>query len=91
MNVMENISVTRDPSGWEPTPRLLTDLLDAAVANHPERVAVDFLGRTWRYREIGALVERAARGLQDLGLRKGIALRCACPTRPISWCCILPR
>ena len=52
-------------------PRLLTDLLDQAVARHPERVALDFLGREWTYAELGAEVARAAAGLERLGLRRG--------------------
>ncbi len=63
-------------------PRLLTQLLDDAVAAWPERRAIDFLGRTWRYDEIGALVSRAARGLQDLGLKPGDRLGLCLPNTP---------
>ncbi len=52
-------------------PRLLTDLIDNAVAHWPQRTAVDYFGRCWTYGEIGALVDRAARGMQDHGLRSG--------------------
>ena len=52
-------------------PRLLTDLFDQAVARHPGRVALDFLGREWTYAELGAEVARAAAGLERLGLRRG--------------------
>jgi long-chain acyl-CoA synthetase len=52
-------------------PRLLTDLLDNAVQRHGDWTAIDFLGRTWTYREISDLACRAARGLQDLGIRPG--------------------
>ncbi|OHT20334.1 long-chain-fatty-acid--CoA ligase [Edaphosphingomonas haloaromaticamans] len=63
-------------------PRLLTQLLDDAVAAWPERRAIDFLGRTWRYDEIGALVSRAARGLQDLGLKPGDRFGLCLPNTP---------
>jgi long-chain acyl-CoA synthetase len=63
-------------------PRLLTDLLDATVARHPDWTAIDFLGRTWSYGEIGALVERAARGLQDQGLRPGDRFGLCLPNSP---------
>ncbi len=66
----------------EPAPRLLTDLLDGAVARWPERRAFDFLGRTWTYREVGAYVERAARGLHALGLRKGDRFGLCLPNTP---------
>ncbi|MDO6414865.1 long-chain fatty acid--CoA ligase [Sphingomonas sp. BIUV-7] len=63
-------------------PRLLTDLLDATVARHPDWTAIDFLGRTWSYGEIGALVERAARGLQDQGLKPGDRFGLCLPNSP---------
>lgn len=52
-------------------PRLLTDLLDRALRVYGDRTAIDFLGRRWTYSELGALVERAARGLQDIGVKPG--------------------
>ena len=63
-------------------PRLLTDLLDRAVATWPERKAIDFMGRFWRYGEIGEMVERAARGLQDLGLKPGDRFGLCLPNTP---------
>jgi long-chain acyl-CoA synthetase len=71
-------------------PRLITDLLDNAVALYPDRIAIDFLGRTWTYGEIGGLVQRAARGLQDQGLKKGDRSAFACPIVRTSLSCILP-
>lgn len=52
-------------------PRLLTDLIDHAVATWPQRNAIDYYGRCWTYAELGVLVERAARGLQDAGMQPG--------------------
>jgi long-chain acyl-CoA synthetase len=63
-------------------PRLLTDLLDRAVADHPDRVAIDFLGRTWTYADLGASVRRAARGLQDQGLKPGDRFGLCLPNTP---------
>lgn len=63
-------------------PRLLTDLLDRAVADFPDRPAIDFLGRGWRYREVGELVRRAARGLQDMGLKPGDRFGLCLPNTP---------
>jgi long-chain acyl-CoA synthetase len=40
----------------------VTDLLDYAVLEHGERPAIDFMGRGWSYRELGQMVDRAARG-----------------------------
>ena len=52
-------------------PRLLTDLIDNAVARWPDRTAIDYYGRCWTYAQIGQLAERAARGLQDAGMKPG--------------------
>ncbi len=65
-------------------PRLLTDLLDATLARHPDWTAVDFLGRRWTWAEIGDAVRRAARGLQDLGLRHGDRVGLCLPNTPYS-------
>lgn len=70
------------PHNWEPEPQLVTDLLDFAVLEHGERPAIDFMGRGWSYREIGEAVERAARGLQDLGLAKGDRFALCLPNTP---------
>jgi len=63
-------------------PRLLTDLLDHAVEAHGAWPAVDFMGRRWTYAEIGALSRRAARGLQDLGVVKGMRVGLCLPNTP---------
>ncbi len=73
---------TTIPHNWETEPRLVTDFLDNAILEHGERVAVDYLGRTWSYGEIGRLVDRAARGLQDLGLNKGDRFALCLPNTP---------
>ncbi len=49
----------------------LTATLDRAVREHPDRVAVDFLGASTTYRRLAAQVERGARVLHDLGVRPG--------------------
>ena len=70
------------PHTWEPDPHLITDLLDYAVTEHGERPAIDFMGRGWSYRQVGQLVERTARGLQDLGLAKGDRFILCLPNTP---------
>lgn len=62
--------------------RLLTDLLDNAVKLYPERPAIDFMGRSWSYAEMAKLVQRAARGLQDQGLKKGDRFGLCLPNCP---------
>lgn len=63
-------------------PRLLTDLLDAAVRDHGGREAIDFMGASTSYAELGRLVDRAARGLQDLGITKGTRVGLCLPNMP---------
>ncbi len=43
-------------------------ILDDAVTKWGDCPAIDFMGRNIAYRELGALVERAAKGLQALGV-----------------------
>lgn len=63
-------------------PRLLTDLLDHAVERHGKWPAVDFMGRKWTYAEIGKLAGKAARGLQDLGVKPGTRVGLCLPNTP---------
>ena len=49
----------------------LTALLERTVREHPDHVAVDFLGQATTYRELAAQVDRGARVLADLGVRPG--------------------
>ena len=55
-------------------PRPLFTLLDDAVATFANRPCLDFLGRKSSYREIGQLVDRAAKGFQALGVGVRVGL-----------------
>ena len=63
-------------------PRLLTALLDRAAAQYPERVALDFFGREWTYAALDAEVNRAACGLERLGLKRGDRFALCLPNCP---------
>ncbi len=63
-------------------PRLLGDMLDASVRRFGSRNVLDFMGRTLTYAELGASVDRAARGLQDLGVVKGTRVALCLPNTP---------
>jgi len=56
--------------------------LDRAVAAQGDLPCLDFLGRTYRYREVGALVARLAKGLQDIGVAKGTRVALFLPNTP---------
>jgi long-chain acyl-CoA synthetase len=59
-------------------------LLERAVTRFPARPAMSFMGRRWSYAALGELVARAARGLQDLGVRKGDRVGLCLPNTPYS-------
>ncbi len=61
-----------------PLPRLL----DEAVRNYRDRTCTDFLGRTLSYGQINDLTNRAARGLQALGVGKGSHVGLLLPNSP---------
>ena len=61
---------------------VLDDLLRGAMAQWSGRPAMDFLGRRWTYAQLGALVDRAARGLQDMGVGPGTRFGLCLPNTP---------
>lgn len=62
--------------------RLLGDMLDQSVARFGARTVLDFLGRRMTYAELGEAVDHAARGLQDLGVKKGTRVALCLPNTP---------
>lgn len=50
---------------------LVHDLLDASAKRFGNRPCIDFLGKKYTYTEIANLVDRAAKGLQGLGVKHG--------------------
>lgn len=60
----------------------LPQMLADTVAAFPDKVAVDFLGRRWRYCDIALLVDRATQGLQALGLTPGERVGLCLPNTP---------
>ncbi len=57
-------------------------LLDTAVRHYNANIALDFLGRRYSYAELGRLTERAAAGLQKLGVAKGVKVGLCLPNCP---------
>lgn len=68
-------------------PRPVTELLDDAVKTYADRTCLSFRGRHYRYREIGRLVDRAAKGFQTLGVGKGIKVGLMLPNCPYAVVC----
>ena len=57
-------------------------LLDDAVRRWPTNPAIEFMGRTLDYREIGDLVHRAAKGFQQIGVGPGVHVGLFLPNTP---------
>lgn len=74
------------PAGlsWETRfePGLVHTLLDEAVQRHGARVCTYFEGQRLTYAEIGALSDRAAKGLAALGVRQGTRVGLLLPNSP---------
>jgi long-chain acyl-CoA synthetase len=68
--------------GAEIPARPLYEILDDAVRDYPEAPFIDFLGKLYSYRATGDVVARAARGLQNLGVRKGDRVGLLLPNSP---------
>ena len=62
-------------------------LLDAAVATNPSGPFIDFLGRRFTYGEAAGLAAKVARGLQRLGVSKGVKVGLFMPNCAYSVIC----
>jgi len=58
------------------------DMLDDSVRRWADRPAIDFMGRNIDYRELASLIDRAAKGLQDLGVGPGVHVGLYLPNVP---------
>ena len=65
----------------------ITAILDETVARFGAAPAMDFMGRSWTYAELGREVERAARGFRALGVRAGVNVGLCLPNTPYSVIC----
>ena len=57
-------------------------LLDDAAKRWPDNPAIEFMGRTLSYREFDALVNHAAKGLQQIGVGPGVHVGLYLPNTP---------
>lgn len=80
---MSFLSEVASLEAFDPIPvRTLPGLLEETVSAFPNRIAIDFLGRRWSYSAIADLVDRAAQGLQELGLAPGDRVGLCLPNTP---------
>src|SRR5260370_7259685 len=66
----------------EIVPGPVQSILDYAMAKWPDRPAIDFMGKRFTYRDLGDLVNRAAKGLQQLGVEPGVHVGLYLPNSP---------
>ncbi|MBP2303479.1 long-chain-fatty-acid--CoA ligase [Azospirillum picis] len=84
------------PAGiaWDQTfpPMPLHQLFEEAAGRYADRPCLDFLGRRYSYGEVLALVNRAARGFQEMGVGPGVRVGLClpnCPAYVISYFAVL--
>ncbi len=58
------------------------EVLDTSVARYADRPAIEMMGKKATYREFGNLVDRAAKGFQELGVGPGVAVGLYLPNTP---------
>ena len=64
------------------SPGAVQQMLDDTVTRYPDNPAIEFMGKRISYRELGDLVNRAARGLQKLGVKPGVHVGLFLPNSP---------
>ncbi|MDG1287362.1 MAG: long-chain fatty acid--CoA ligase [Rickettsiales bacterium] len=62
--------------------RPLFELLDDAVAQFPDNVAIRFMGRAFTYKEVDALTRKFAAGLKAQGVKRGVKVGICLPNCP---------
>ncbi|GAB5601598.1 long-chain fatty acid--CoA ligase [Thermus sp. FJN-A] len=65
-----------------PRPWLLPQALEANAQRFPQKVALEFLGRSLTYRQLWQEVQAFARGLQAMGVRPGDRVALMLPNSP---------
>ncbi len=60
----------------------LPDILDRTVREFPNATCTYFMGATMTYKQIGTLVNKAAKGLQQAGVKKGMRVGLLLPNAP---------
>ncbi|MDR0488335.1 MAG: AMP-binding protein [Propionibacteriaceae bacterium] len=60
----------------------LADMCETAIAQSPDRIALDFFGRATTYAQLGDQISRVAEGLNRLGVRAGDRVALILPNCP---------
>ncbi len=81
---MDGPTTPQPALAFEPSSKPAFAMLDDAIRQFGRRPAIDFLGRRWTYEQLGALTNRAAAGMQKLGVRQGVNVGLCLPNCPYS-------
>ena len=65
---------------FEPHP--LHEIIDRSAAKYPDNTHIDFFGRTFSYSQTHDMANRVAKGLQELGVGKGVNVGIYLPNIP---------
>jgi long-chain acyl-CoA synthetase len=68
--------------GWVLAPCTMGDLLVRSAGAHPDRTALDFMGRRWSYAALLREARAAAQGFLDLGVKPGTRIGLFLPNTP---------
>ncbi|MDE8348187.1 MAG: long-chain fatty acid--CoA ligase [Acidocella sp.] len=79
---MDGISQRSAAAEFQFTPMPAYEMLDHAVQRFGSRPAIDFLGRRYNWADIGGLANRAAAGLQKIGVGPGVKVGLCLPNTP---------
>lgn len=60
----------------------LVRIIDEAIVKYSNNTAIDFMGKKITYQELGLLIAHAAKGLQDMGVKKGTKVGLYMPNTP---------
>ena len=74
-------NILQPPADWAKYASII-EMFDTSVRNYPKRPCLDFLGKKYSYSEIDHLIDRAAHGLQHMGIGKGSKVGLCLPNSP---------
>jgi long-chain acyl-CoA synthetase len=68
--------------GWSPEPMAVGEMLRRSATSYPQRIALDFMGRSWTYSDLLKQAEAAAAGFQGLNVQAGTRVGLFLPNTP---------
>ena len=63
-------------------PKSMVEFFEDAVKEHGNKTFLSFMGKKYSYKEIGDMVDRVAKGFQDLGVKKDSKVMLCLPNSP---------